>query len=114
MGNDVLTLLTYETAGDTGLIVFLLLTVMLGGAGAWRIGEAVASGWSPAWRAALAAALLAAAVRFLHYALFAGPLLSLPNYLIDATILIAIALVGWWTKRRRQMLVQYPWLYSGT
>jgi branched-chain amino acid transport system ATP-binding protein len=58
--------------------------------------------------------LLACADRFLVYALFQGRLLSLAGYVVDAAILVAIALVAYRARRARQMVVQYPWLYERT
>ena len=61
----------------TALYVFVLLTIVLGGGAAWRTGQAVAEGWGALWPVIAYTLLIAAAVRFLDYALFSGPLLSL-------------------------------------
>ena len=78
----------YET-GDNGLWIFLLLTVLAGRLGGARHRLAIASTWRPPWQIFGAALLLACAVRFLHYALFAEPLLSLSNFLIDYAVVAA-------------------------
>ncbi|HKZ96340.1 MAG TPA: hypothetical protein VJ045_05120 [Hyphomicrobiaceae bacterium] len=102
----------YETTGESDLYVFLLLTIVLGGWAAWRAGQAVAQAWLPLWPVLASAALIAAAVRFLHYALFAGPLLSPTNFLIDLSFLLVIAFAGHRTRRARHMSEQYPWLFA--
>ena len=52
--------------------VFLLVTVVLGGAAAFMSGRAVAQTWRPYWHIPLYMVPIAATVRFFHYALFAG------------------------------------------
>ena len=100
---------------------FLFVTVIAGGGAAYMIGRAAAKGWNPFWQAALQTLALAAAVRFLHWALFAGAaleswreaqgtLLSLHYYLADAAILLAFAALGFRRQRTLQMLRQYGWL----
>lgn len=101
----------YETT-DNGLWIFLLLTVLAGGAAGRATGAAIASTWRPPWQIFGAAFLLTCGVRFLHYALFAEPLLSVQNFIIDyGVILIAVAL-GYRRTRTRQMVEQYPWAYE--
>jgi hypothetical protein len=102
----------YETHGLNGFWVFLLVTLVLGGAAAIAAGRAVANGWGDVRFVVLYAALLGLAVRFIQYALFQQPLLSLPSYLIDAAILLALAFLGYRVQRARQMARQYPWLYD--
>jgi hypothetical protein len=60
------------------------------------------------------ALLLGAADRFLAYALFDGALLSVPGYLIDTAVLVAITLVAHRITRAQRMVSQYPWLYRRT
>lgn len=104
---------------------FLIITVILGGGGAFLTGRAVAGAWRPFRLAALAMLPLAAAVRFLHWGLLLdaalpawrdaqGSLLSLHYFLTDALVLIAAAGLGWRLERARQMTRQYPWLYRRT
>jgi hypothetical protein len=92
--------------------VFIGLTVIIGGGAAWLAGRALALKWRPLWQLFLYMLLLAAAVRFLHYALFDEPLLSLRSYLADAAVLILAALLGFRITRVRQMTTQYYWLYE--
>ena len=58
--------------------------------------------------------LLACAVRFLHFALFEGSLLSLRYYLSDLVVLIVFGTIGFRLTRVWQMTTQYPWLYQRT
>ena len=70
--------------------IFLLITVAMGGGAAWMTGSGLARGWRPFWHCALALLLVAAAVRFIHYALFSGTLLSLHYYAVDAVVVMII------------------------
>jgi hypothetical protein len=93
------------------VLVFLLLTVLLGGAASWRAGQAVAQSWQPVWPVIAYALLLAFAARFLHYALFSGPLLSLPHLALDFAVLVSVGLLAHRVRRTRHMTEQYPWLF---
>lgn len=99
---------------DDGLRVFLVLTVIIGGAGAFLAGRALARGWKPYWRMFVYIALLAAAVRFIHYALFGAALLSPYYYSVTYVLLLAIASLGFRLMRTKQMVTQYRWLYERT
>lgn len=101
----------YE-CGPNGLWVFLLLTVVLGGAAAWATGRAIASTWRPAWQVAVYGLLLAFAVRFLHFALFEEPLLAPGNYAISGAVLLAAAGLGYRFARAGAMISRYDWLYE--
>ena len=70
--------------------------------------------WKPFWRVFFYMALLAAAVRFFHYALFDGTLTSLYYYLVTYAILVVAALFGFRAMRTTQMVTQYRWLYERT
>ena len=97
---------------ETNLWVFLLVTVVLGGGAAYLTGSAVAVTWRPLFKLVVYIVLLAAAVRFIHYALFDGTLLSLHYYLVDLIVLLAIAGLGFRLTRTNQMTGQYSWLYE--
>lgn len=97
---------------ENSLGVFLLMTVILGGGAAWLAGRALALGWRAYLQAALYMILLAAAVRFFHFALFNGTLLSLHYYLVDLVILLIASALGYRLTRAWQMSTQYPWLYE--
>ncbi|WP_072391858.1 DUF6867 family protein [Hyphomicrobium sp. CS1GBMeth3] len=112
MLDTVLSALGYADEGGNTFWHFVLLTLLIGGGAAWRTGQAVAQGWGPIWPVAAYTALLAAAIRFLHYALFGGTLLSLPSYLVDLAILLVVALVAYRARRTRHMTEQYPWVFE--
>jgi hypothetical protein len=99
---------------DDRLRVFLVLTVIIGGGAAFLAGQGLARSWKPFWRIFFYMALLAAAVRFVHYALFDGKLLSLYYYLVAYAVLVAAASLGYRSMRTRQMVTQYRWLYERT
>lgn len=92
--------------------LFLLVTVIMGGAAAWQTGRAVASVWKPIWQLAFYILLLGWAVRFIHFALFEGTFLSPHYYLVDTLILLIFAVAGWRVARSKQMARQYEWLFS--
>ncbi len=102
----------WQLVTDSSPSVFIGLTVIIGGGAAWLAGRALALKWRPLWQLFVYMLLLAAAVRFLHYALFEEPLLSLKSYIADAAVLIAVALLGFRLTRVRQMTTQYYWLYE--
>jgi hypothetical protein len=56
--------------------------------------------------------LLAPVLRFFHFALGEGTLLSLHYLVVDAIWLLAVAALSWRLRRTRQMTEQYPWLYE--
>ncbi|MFZ1107197.1 MAG: DUF6867 family protein [Rhodomicrobium sp.] len=106
---------------ETSVWAFLFVTVIAGGGAAYMIGRAAARTWSPFWQAALQTLVLAAAIRFLHWGLFAGAtlascrhaqgtLLSLHYYAADAAILLIFGALGFKRQRTVQMLRQYGWL----
>ena len=99
---------------DDGFWVFLVLTVIIGGSGAFLSGRGLARSWKPYGRVFFYMALLAAAVRFFPYALFYGSLLSLHYYLVTYVILVCAALLGYRWMRTTQMVTQYRWLYRRT
>ena len=92
--------------------VFLLLTVVIGGGAAIMAGRALASTWRPIWQTIAYMCLLGLAVRFFHFSLFGGTLLSVHYYLVDTAVLCIAALLGYRITRVKQMTSQYPWLYE--
>ncbi|KAB1079684.1 hypothetical protein F6X53_09615 [Methylobacterium soli] len=86
----------------------------MGGWAAWMTARGIAAVWRPFWQCALALLVLAAAVRFIHFALFEGTLLSLHYYLVDAAVVLIVGAIGFRVKRTRQMTTQYRWLYERT
>lgn len=92
--------------------VFLGVTVVFLGGCAFMTGQALARHWRPAWQAAAYALGLAAAARFLSFALFGEALLSPAAYALDAAILVVVAVASHRMTRARRMVSQYPWLYA--
>jgi hypothetical protein len=103
------TLPSFYDAGANGLWVFVLCTVVLGGATAFVTGKAIAETWRPVPQLVVYAALIACATRFLQFSLFEARLTSLPSYLVDVLILLALAAIGYALTRRRVMATQYGW-----
>ena len=88
----------------------LVITVILGGGAAFLAGRATAAAWRPAWLVAASALLIGATVRFLHFALFGGTLLSLPAYAVDAAVCLVFGLIGFRLMRVSQMVTGYDWI----
>jgi hypothetical protein len=98
--------------GGNGPWVFILVTCLLGGTGAYLSGRAIAQTWRPHWQVPLYMLGIAAGVRFIHYALFAGPLLSGPSFVVDYTVAVVAAFAGYRIVRAGQMGAQYGWLFE--
>jgi hypothetical protein len=95
--------------GDPGAFLGMLL---LFGLAAALTGRAMAETWRPPWQLAPVALALAAADRFLLFALFDARLLS-PGGLAAAAVLLALAAAAaYYAARARTMVRQYPWLYE--
>ncbi|HEV2626008.1 MAG TPA: hypothetical protein VGV62_13020 [Xanthobacteraceae bacterium] len=99
--------LLYE---ENSLGVFLLVTVVLGGGAAVLAGRAVALTWRPWWQVVAYSLMLGAAVRFIHFALFDGTLLSIHYYVVDSLVCMALAFFGFQAARAGRMIAQYPWI----
>jgi hypothetical protein len=91
---------------------FLGMTVVLFGFAAFLAGQATAQSWRPVWQILPPVLLLAAADRFLLYALFDAEFASPGGFLIALAILMAIAAAAYYLVRARKMAQQYPWLYD--
>jgi small-conductance mechanosensitive channel len=90
--------------------IFLLVTVAMGGGAAWLSGRAIAATWRPWWQIVGYMLILGIAVRFIHFALFDGTLLSLHYYLVDSAVCLLFASLGFRVTRARQMATQYRFL----
>jgi hypothetical protein len=90
--------------------VFLLVTVILGGGAAWLTGRAIAQTWRPGWQVIAYTLILGAAVRFIHFSLFDGTLMSFHYYVVDSAICMGTGLLGFRAARVIQMVSQYPWI----
>jgi small-conductance mechanosensitive channel len=91
-----------------GRVVFCLL--FLGAA--WMTGRSIAKDWKPLWNLAVSVLLLGFGARFIHFALYAGPFLSVSHYVLDTACMAIVAYAGYRATRTSQMTVQYHWLYD--
>ena len=105
--SGLLQILCYEE-GSFG--IFLLVSIVLGGGAAVLAGRAVAITWRPWWQIIAYMLILGCAVRFIHFALFGGTLLSLHYYVVDTIICLLCALAGFQAARASQMVTQYRWI----
>ncbi len=96
---------------ESSILLFLLVTVVMGGWGAWMTGRAMASTWRRYPSLVAYLCILALAVRFIHFSLFQGTLLSLHYYLVDLAVVQAIGALGYRMTRVEQMTSRYRWLY---
>jgi hypothetical protein len=94
------------------LSVFLIMTVIIGGGAAFLAGRNLASRWRPGWMPAAYMIPFGLALRFFHYALFEGQLLSVHYFITDTAVLVAGALLGHRLTIVSQMISQYPWLFE--
>ncbi len=100
---------------DTGVrTVIRLIVVLIGFWTAWRAGKAVAESWNDYPLVIVYTLLLAFAMRFLHHALFDGPMLSVFYYIIDVVVLLIFSTAGYRYRRTKQMVNNYYWLYDKT
>jgi hypothetical protein len=97
---------------DHAVWVFLVITLLLGGSAAWATGRAIAKTWRPYSQTIVYAFVLAAAVHFLHFALFSEKLASLHFYLIGWLIVLGAASIGFRRMRVQQMLTQYSFAFE--
>ena len=96
---------------ETSPLVFIILSVIIGGGAAFLAGRGLALTWQPLWKVVAYMILMGFALRFLHFALFEGKLLSVHYYLTDTLVLLAAAWLGYRLTRVKQMITQYNWLY---
>jgi hypothetical protein len=89
--------------------VFLLVTIILGGGASALAGRAIAVTWRPLWQVVIYMLIVGGVVRFFHFALFGGTLLSLHYYLVDSAICLAFGFIGYRAARAAQMVAQYRW-----
>lgn len=92
----------------------VLVTGAIGGGAAFLAGRAIAQTWRPFWNVLIYMAMLGAAVRFVHFALFDATLLSPASYTADTLYLIVLGSLAWRMTRAAQMATQYYWLYERT
>ena len=92
--------------------VFIGVTVVLFGGAAFLMGQAIGGTWRPAWQNVLYGLLLGVANRFIVFALFGGPFLTVIPYVVNTAILIGLALLAYRLTLVHKMVSQYPWVYQ--
>ena len=90
--------------------LFLLVTVIMGGGAAFLAGRAIAATWRPWWHVAFYMLILGLAVRFIHFALFEGTLVSPQFYAVDTAVCLIFGYLGFRATRVAQMTTQYRWI----
>ncbi|HTR14173.1 MAG TPA: hypothetical protein VMI72_13210 [Roseiarcus sp.] len=95
-----------------GLFTFIVITLLLGGLGAWATGRAMAQTWRPLPMLLPYMVFLTAGVRFLHYALYGEPLLSLQYFLVAYAWTMIVGAFAYRYRRAAQMATQYSWIYE--
>lgn len=93
--------------------VFLLVSIILGGGAAALSGRAIAATWRPWWQIVAYSFILGLAVRFIHFSLFEGTLLSAHYYLVDSAVCMVFGFLGFRAARVAQMIAQYRWINEG-
>jgi hypothetical protein len=103
-----------ELYASESFLQILLVTGVIGGGAAFLAGRAIAQTWRPFWSVLVYMAMLGAAVRFVHFALFEATLLSPASYIADTLYLFVLGSLAWRMTRAAQMATQYYWLYERT
>ena len=96
---------------ETVAIVLRLVIDVLGILAAIATGRSFAASWSPLWLIVPAMIALAAAVHFLHYALFEENFRSAYYFGVTFLTLLIFAALGYRAKRALQMGSQYRWMF---
>lgn len=94
------------------MLVFIFLTVCIFGGTAFLMGQAIAETWRPLWQNLPYGVLLVIANRYFAWALFKQPPFDLVSILLDAVVIISIALIAYRLTQVRKMVNQYPWIYE--
>jgi len=97
---------------DISLGEFFGVSIVLFGFAAFLMGQAIGETWRPAWQNVGYGLFLAAGNHFIDCALFGKDWLSYTHYLVDAAVIIGIALFAHRVTLARKMVQQYPWLYQ--
>ena len=103
-----------ELYGSETWLQVLLVTGVIGGGAAFVAGRAIAQTWRPFWHVLVYMAMLGAAVRFVHFALFEETFLSPVLYAEDTLYLMLVGALAWRMTRAAQMATQYDGLFERT
>lgn len=96
---------------ESSVLVYIFVTFVLGGGGAWMTGRACANTWRHEYILAFYTAILAVGIRFIHFSIFGATLLSAYYYIVDLIALEIIAFLGYRFTKTNLMVRQYYWLY---
>jgi small-conductance mechanosensitive channel len=96
---------------EPSFLLFALLSILMGGWAAWRAGRSIAQAWKGAPYLIPTALALGMGVRFLHFALFDGTLLSAHYWLVDSACALFLAFLGWRFERANAMARQYAFAF---
>ena len=99
---------------ESSPVSFLLLCVVMGGGAAWLMGRSIAQTWRPFAILFAYAALLTLGIRFIQFAMFESPLLSLRYFIVDYTVILSAAILGWRKRRAEQMAAQYSFAFTAS
>jgi len=99
---------------DFSVYIFILVTLIMGGATGFSTGKAIALTWRPGLHLVVSALGLGFGVRFIHFALFGASFLTLQYYTIDTLLVLLAGFAGFRLTRVRQMTTRYRWLYRAT
>ena len=106
--------LFFET-DDTVHTVIRILVMLLCFWTAWMTGKGAAQSWKTYSVVVIYTVLLTFGVRFIHHALFNGPMFSGQAplfYIIDFVLLLVFSTAGFRYARTNQMVNAYYWLYE--
>jgi hypothetical protein len=93
-------------------LIFVGVTVVLGGLASIAAGRAVAETWRRPTQLGFYVLLITLGVRFLSFALFAAPLLCLDCLARDLVVLLVTSFTAYRLFRARQLARQYPWAFG--
>ena len=97
---------------EVSIAEFIFVTMILGGGAAWMTGRAVAQTWRTPLQLAGYMVILGLAVRFVHFALFSGTLLSGYYLVIDFLVILVFAFLGMRYTRAGQIARQYSFAFT--
>lgn len=97
---------------EVSIAEFIFVTLILGGGTAWMTGRAVASTWRTPLQLAWYMVILGLAVRFIHFALFEGTLLSGYYFVVDFLFILIFAFLGMRFTRAGQIAEQYSFAFA--
>lgn len=97
---------------EVSIAEFIFVTMILGGGTAWMTGRAVAQTWRTPLQLAWYMIILGLAVRFIHFALFEGTLLSGYYFVVDFIVILIFAFLGMRFTRAGQIAEQYSFAFT--